>query len=218
MALKFINKNAKKDTDIILSPLCVLQHFTCNSLTCPFHQEPVAETEKHLFCMEMMNRLNIQRENEQFCDVILEDGSGDDLACLKAHRVVICAGSPFFNNALNSEMKEKKKGVIRLEQTSKEVMEEVLKYMYTGHVDVREVVACDLLAVADYLMIPSLKDLCAQVILRGLSLSHCVATYHLSVKYQCEELMKGARVFILENFVTVAKTEDFLNLSKRKFL
>ena len=82
-------------------------------------QEPVAETEKHLFCVEMMNRLNIQRENEQFCDVILEVGSSDDRACLKAHRIVLCAGSPFFNNALNSEMKEKKEGVIRLEHPAK---------------------------------------------------------------------------------------------------
>lgn len=180
--------------------------------------EPIVETEKHLFCVEIMNRLNIQRENEQFCDVILEVGSGNDLARLKAHKIMLCAGSPFFNNALNSEMKEKKEGVIRLEQTSKEVMEEVLKYLYTGHVDVSEALACDFLAVADYLMIQCLKDLCAQVILRGMCLSNCVAAYYLSVKYHCEELKKGARVFILENFVNVAKTEDFLNLSKEQFL
>ncbi|XP_022800619.1 kelch-like protein 20 [Stylophora pistillata] len=67
-------------------------------------------------------------------------------------------------------------------------------------------------------MITSLKDLCAQVILRGMSLSNCIPAYFLSVKYQCEELKKGARVFILENFVTVAKTEDFLSLSKEQFL
>ena len=45
--------------------------------------------------------------------MILEVGSaGDDQARLKAHRIVLSAASPFFYNALNSEMKEKKEGVV----------------------------------------------------------------------------------------------------------
>ena len=79
--------------------------------------ETFIETDERYFCVEMMRRLDIQRRNEQFCDVILEVGSGDNQARLKAHRVVLCAASPFFYNALNSDMKEKKEGVIRLEDT-----------------------------------------------------------------------------------------------------
>ena len=93
------------------------------------------EAAKQQFCVEMMKGLDTRRKNEQFCDVILEVGSGDDQARLKAHRIVLCVASPFFDNALNSEMKEKKEGVIRLEETSRAVMEEVLDYMYTGYPD-----------------------------------------------------------------------------------
>ena len=98
--------------------------------------EPITETDMQQFCVRMMKRLDIQRRNEQFCDVMLEVGSGDDQARLKAHRIVLCAASPFFYNALNSEMKEKKEGVIRLEETGKAVMELVFEYIYTGHVDI----------------------------------------------------------------------------------
>ena len=120
-----------------------------------------------LFCVEMMKRLDFQRKNEYFCDVILEVGSGDDQARLKAHRIVLCAASPsFFYNALNSDMKEKKKGVIRLEETSKALMEEVLEYLYTGHVVISEENAYDLMAVADYFLLPSLKALSGKVIYR----------------------------------------------------
>ena len=107
--------------------------------------EPIIETDERNFCVEMMKRLDIQRRNDQFCDV----GSGDEQARLKAHKIVLCAASPFFYNALNSDMKEKKEGVIRLEETSKAVMEEVLEYLYTGHVDINEGNVFDLLAVAD---------------------------------------------------------------------
>ncbi|XP_078372072.1 kelch-like protein 11 [Oculina patagonica] len=178
--------------------------------------EPITETEEHKFCVKMMKRLDIQRRNEQFCDVILEVGSGDDQARLKAHRVVLCAASPFFFNALNSDMKEKKEGVIRLEETSKAVMEEVLEYLYTGHVDINEHNAFDLLAAADYFFVSSLKTLCSKVILQTMSFSNCIAAYYFAVKYQCEELQKGASDFILANFVAVAETEDFLNLSSKQ--
>ena len=181
--------------------------------------EPIIETDKGNFCVEMMKRLDIQRRNDQFCDVILEVSSGDDQARLKAHRVMLCAASPFFYNALNSDMKEKKEGVIRLEETSKAVMEEVLEYLYTGrHVGMNESSAnyFDLIATADYLVMPSLKALCGKIILKTLALSNCVSIYYFALKYRCEELQKGAQDFILGNFVAVAETEDFLNLSSKQ--
>ena len=180
--------------------------------------EPITETDERSFCVEMMKRLDIQRRNEQFCDVILEVDSGNDQARLKAHRVVLCAASPFFYNALNSDMKEKKEGVIRLEETSKAVMEEMLEYMYIGHIDINENSSnyFDLIAAADYFVMPSLKALCGAVILKTLALSNCVSIYYFALKYRCEELQKGAKDFILANFVAVAETEDFLNLSSKQ--
>ena len=180
--------------------------------------KPIIETDERNFCVEMMKRLDIQRRNDQFCDVILEVGSGNEFeqARLKAHKIVLCAASPFFYNALNSDMKEKKEGVIRLEETSKAVMEEVLEYLYTGHVDINEGNVFDLLAVADYFLIPSLTTLCVHVVLQALSLSSCIAAYYTAMKYRCEELQKAAKDFTLANFVAVAETEDFLNLSSKQ--
>ena len=175
--------------------------------------EAIAKTEEHQFCVEMMKRLDIQRRNEHCCDVILEIGSGDDQARLKAHRIVLCAASPFFYNAFNSDMKEKKEGMIRLEEMSRNVMEEVLEYLYTGHVDINEANAFDLMSAADYFLLPTLKDLCSNVIAQTLSISSCIAAYYLAVRYRCEDLQKKARDFILANFVAAAETEDFLNLS-----
>ena len=168
------------------------------------------------FCVEMMKRLNIQRRSEDFCDVILEVGSGDDQARLKAHRIVLCAASPFFYNALNSDMKEKREGVIRLEETSKAVMEEVLEYLYTGHVDINEENVYDLMTSADFLLISSLRTLCGNAIRRTLSFSNCMMAYHLSIKPRLITLGKDIKTFILNNFEEVTKTEGFLNLSVKQ--
>ena len=175
--------------------------------------EVIAKTDEHQFCVEMMKRLDIQRRNDHCCDVVLEVGSGDHQARLRGHRIVLCAASPFFYKALNSEMIEKEEGVIRLEEMTEDVMEEVLEYLYTGHVDLNEASACDLMAAADYFLLPALKELCSNVIAQALSYSSCIAAYYLAVRYRCEQLQKKARDFILANFVAVAETEDFLNLS-----
>ena len=175
--------------------------------------QPITETDKHLFCVEMMKRLNVQRKNEQLCDMILDVGSGDDRACLKAHRIVLCAASPFFYNALNSDMKEKKEGVIRLEETSKDVMEELLEYLYTGHVDINENNAFNLLEIADFLDVQSLKELSSKFISQTLSCSNCIKAYYSAETYQCPELQRAARDFTLTNFVDVTDSPAWLNLS-----
>ena len=177
---------------------------------------PIKKTEMKDFCVEIMKRLNVQRKNEQFSDVVLEVGSGDDLARLKAHRIVLCAASPFFYNALNSDMKEKNEGVIRLENTSKAAMEELLEYVYTGHVGLTQSKAFDLLEVADFFVILSLKEITSKFIAQTLSSSNCLMAYYFAVKYQCTDLHWKARDFICKNFMRVVEQEDFQNLSMKE--
>ena len=172
--------------------------------------QSVTETGQQQFCVEMMKRLDLQRRNEHFCDVILEVGSGDDQARVKAHRIVLCAASPFFYNALNSDMKEKKEGVIRLQETSKAVMEEVLEYLYTGHVDINEHNAFDLMAAADYFLISSLKDFSASYIKQALSHSNCILAYYSAINYRCEKLQKGARDYIPANFEELISSDEII--------
>ena len=178
--------------------------------------EPISETERQQYCVEMMQRLNIQRRNEDSCDLILEVGSGDDQARLKAHRNVLCAASPFFYKALNTEMKEKKEGVIRLEEASKGLMEDILEYLYTGHVQISERNAVDLLAMADYLIIPSLKVKSCEVITQSMSHTNCLLFYYAAMRYQCTELQERTRNFIFANFMSVTGTDDFLELSRKQ--
>ena len=178
--------------------------------------EAITETDMKQFCVEIMKRLAFQRRRGHLCDVILKVGVGDDQASLKAHKIVLCAASPFFYNAFNSDMKEKKEGVIRLEETSKAVMEEVLEYLYTGHVDINEQNAYDLMGAADYFLLSSLKALSCKVIKQTLILSNCLMAYFFAMKYQCKKLQKGAREFIESNYVAVSETEDFLNLSSKQ--
>ena len=97
---------------------------------------------------ELVQRLDILRANERFCDVTITVKGKE----FKTHKVVLAAASPFFLTLLTSDMRESNEQLIRikLEEATASVMEDVLKYVYTGNVSVTDERAHDLFATADY--------------------------------------------------------------------
>ena len=153
---------------------------------------------------------------DQPCDValVVEDGKE-----LKAHRKVLSEASPFFEKLLNSDMKESKEGIVRLEMFSDSVMAATLEFIYTGHVQIStEDNARDLIAIADYLFLPKLKNLAEDVVALKLNTSNSIPTYYFSERYRCEELLCKTKKFILANFTAVyaANRQDILNMSNKE--
>ena len=105
--------------------------------------QPMSADGQTSFCVELMKRLNIQRKQDYLCDITLVTNDNREL---KAHRNVLSAASPFFCKLLKSEMKENREGIIRFEEISGCVMEDVLEFIYTGTVEVTQENAKDLIA------------------------------------------------------------------------
>ncbi|KAL9955656.1 hypothetical protein ACROYT_G037009 [Oculina patagonica] len=153
---------------------------------------------------------------DQPCDVVLMVEDGKEF---KAHRKVLLEASPFFEKMLNSDMKESKEGVVRLEMFSESVMAATLEFIYTGHVQIlAEDNARDLIVMADYLFLQKLKSLVEGIIAQKLNTFNCISTYYFSERYHCEELLSKTKKFILANFSAVysANREDVLNMSNKE--
>ena len=175
--------------------------------------QPISAAEQASFCVELMKRLNIQRKQDYLCDITLV--SKDNIE-LKAHRNVLSAASPFFYKLLQSDMKENREGIIRLEEISGSVMEDVLEFIYTGTVEVTQENAEELIAAGNYLIIPGLKTASGRFLEREMSHINCISTFYLAEKYDCDELITNSRRFILENIVSVAKLDEFLHLEAKE--
>ena len=134
----------------------------------------------------------------------------------KAHRNVLSAASPFFFKLLQSDMRENREGIVRFEETSGAVMEDVLEFIYTGSVEVTQENCKDLIAAANYLLIQSLKTVSERFLERQMSESNCISTFYFAEKYQCEELITNTRKFIHANFASVAEMDEFLNLEAKE--
>ena len=171
--------------------------------------EPISEAEQSSFCVELMKRLNMQRQQTYFCNITLVAKEGNEF---KAHRNVLSAASPFFSKLLQSEMKEKGEGVIRFEEISKSVLSNVLEFIYTGNVEINEKNAGDLIIAADYLLLESLKIISGRFLEKQMTTFNCISTFHFAEKYRCQELVLRSTKFIQDNFTSVANSDEFLNL------
>lgn len=137
----------------------------------------------------------------------------------QAHGDVLSEASPFFQKMLSSDMKESNEGVVWLEMFSEAVMTLTLEFIYTGSAQISTLeIAEGLIVVADYLLLTKLKTLAkgVAVSLQTLNMSNCISSYNFAERYQCEELLSKARQFILSNFTTVAKIEEFLNMPSKR--
>ena len=174
---------------------------------------PIIETEQASFCVELTKRLNMQRKQGHLCDLTLLTKEGKELM---AHSNVLSAVSPFFHKLLQSDMKESHERIVRLEEISGSVMEDVLGFIYTGTVEVTEENAEELVAAANYLLISSLKAISGRFLGQMMNYSNCISTFYLAEKYHCDELFTESKNFIQENFASVAFMDEFLSLESNE--
>ena len=114
-------------------------------------------------------------------------------------------------------MKEKKEGVARFEEISAPILEDILEFVYTGSVDINdEQNAKDLIIAADYLLLECLKTFSGRFLEQRLTSSNCISTFHFAEKYKCAELVSNSKKFVHDNFASVAKSDEFLNLEAKE--
>ena len=173
----------------------------------------ISVTEQNPFCVEMMKRLNIQRKQGHLCDITLITKDDQEL---KAHRNILSVAIPFFYQLLQSDMKENREGIVRFEEISGSVMEDVLEFIYTGTVEVTEENAEELVVATNYLLVPNLKTISGRFIQQQMCELNCISTFYFAEKYDCEELLNDSKSFIHANFRSVADMSEFLSLDAKE--
>ncbi len=141
----------------------------------------------------LIQELNTQRANKRFCDVILKCGTRE----FPAHRNVLSAASPYFNSLLDGGFTENTQQVIDLTKSFPvpDILESVLKYIYTGVVDIDYNNLVDLLQATSFLCLDGAKSLLGEALSDSLDLSNCVDIFTMASKYDVQNIIElSARV------------------------
>ncbi|XP_063150936.1 calicin [Candoia aspera] len=147
----------------------------------------------------MIQALNKQRKNKEFCDVALSV----DQTVFYAHLNVLAAMSSHIRSLISSnDMKADDELFIIIDAKflSSTLMEELLDYFYTGKIVISEKSVEELLKGAKYFGSQTLKSHCSDFLIRSLKKENCLQYILLATTYDLKEVRNAAYDGIRDNF------------------
>ncbi|XP_063168747.1 inhibitor of Bruton tyrosine kinase [Candoia aspera] len=149
-----------------------------------------------------------QKKCSYLCDVTMKSKDGKEFPC---HKCVLCARLDYFHSMLsNSWIEASCCASLELPFPS-EILQVILDYIYTDEaVTVKESqnveFICNVLVVADQLLMLRLKEICEVAITEKLTLKNAAELLEFSATYNAEQLKQSCLQFIVLNMAAILET------------
>jgi len=137
-------------------------------------------------------------ESSQFADVTLAC-EGREFHCVKS---LLVARSQVFAAMFEHDMEEAKHGRVEVKDVDSEVMDQMLRFIYTGKAPDLERMAAELLAAADKYALDRLKVMCEEALCNSLSVENVSEVLILADLHSAEQLKAQAIEFINNRHAT----------------
>uniref|UniRef100_A0A8D8BK06 Protein roadkill n=2 Tax=Culex pipiens TaxID=7175 RepID=A0A8D8BK06_CULPI len=152
---------------------------------------------------ELLQNYTSLLSNKQLSDVTIQVGK----KTFYAQRAILSIRSPVFAAMFQSGMQESQQNLITIEDIRPEVVQEVLRFIYTDEVIGLETMAHELLAAADKYSLDKLRKMCENHLMGHLEQETILQTLVLADLYHAQKLKDHAIHFICENIKTMQGTD-----------
>jgi len=163
----------------------------CLASTDNYHQKQLANDYEMLFL------------SKDSSDVIIRCGE----KVFNCHKIVLASRSPVFKTMLESNMREKITGDIEIKNMDHEVLEDLLKYIYSGVAPNIDAHSEELFAAADLYQLEKLKELCELKLSSRFDVSNCIDLLILGDLYNAQKLKAAALEFVSKNLHKMKTSE-----------
>ncbi|ONH93589.1 hypothetical protein PRUPE_8G240700 [Prunus persica] len=117
-----------------------------------------------------------------------------------AHRICLLASSDAFRAMFDGGYRERDAKDVEIPNIRWDVFELMMRFIYTGSVDVKLDIAQDLLRAADQYLLEGLKRLCEHAIAQNIYVENVSLMFELSEAFNAVSLRQACILFILEQF------------------
>ena len=177
--------------------------------------------DQHKLCLEIqgdhnqtLKLLNAQRHSRILCDVnLMVDGEE-----FPAHKGVLAANSNFFLAMFTTEMQEKDKTRVSVNNVSAGAMESILQFVYTGQIRIHFENVVELLEASNYLFVEKAKKACCQFLESTVDMENCFTVLSIADAFSCDGLSQVVTQYINQKFAELSKTEVFMKLGKEDLI
>ncbi|XP_008117897.2 kelch-like protein 4 [Anolis carolinensis] len=147
-------------------------------------------------------------QQKQLCDVLLIAGDHK----IPAHRLVLSAASDYFAAMFTNDVREAKQEEIKMEGVDPDALKDLVRYAYTGILELKEDTIESLLAAACLLQLSQVIEVCCNFLMKQLHPSNCLGIRSFGDAQGCTDLLQVAHVYTMEHFTEVIKNQEFLLL------
>ena len=159
----------------------------------------------------MNSKINEYRLNEEYCDIDVRVKE----TVFKCHRLMLGAASGFFHTMLSADYMERTAREITVGETEVTTFEEILQFIYTGNVPLKNSNLSSLTRASDYFQISRLEEVCVQYIqynVSQLSDKTIFELFEYSSSHNKTSLAEILRKHIRQHFHHFSATSEFLKI------
>ncbi|XP_054831335.1 inhibitor of Bruton tyrosine kinase isoform X2 [Eublepharis macularius] len=149
-----------------------------------------------------------QKKLSYLCDVTMKSIDGKEFPC---HKCILCARLDYFHSMLSSSWIEASRCAALEMPFPSDILQVILDYIYTDEAiavkDSQNVeFICNVLVVADQLLILRLKEICEVAITEKLTLKNAAELLEFAAMCNAEQLKQSCLQFIVLNMAAVLET------------
>ena len=154
----------------------------------------------------VFKQLNTLRQREDLCDVVLIAGDQE----IRAHKVVLSANSPYFQDMFIGEFAEPDGAPIGIDEVDEESLMALVDFAYTSRIKLTQSNVYKLFEAADLLQFQGVKNACFRFFKSQMNKSNCIRTWIFAESHNCTELLEASLKFIEVNFLDIIRENEFL--------
>jgi len=151
-------------------------------------------------CKKLAQDLDSHFMSEEYSDVTISCGE-KDFSC---HKIILTSRSPVFKTMLEQDMKENRTGRIEIKDMNLDVLEDLLKYIYSGDSPNIDSHAEELFFAADLYQLEDLKKACELKLSSFLDVDNCINLLILGELHQALTLKADALKFVAKNMQKIS--------------
>ena len=166
------------------------------------------EYEERDHSKNVFKQLHSLMKKGELCDAVLIAGDME----IKAHRIVLSANSPYFQDMFIGEFSEPEGVPVVIEEVDEDSLTALVDFAYTSRIKLTQSNVYKLFEAADVLQFQGVRNACFRFFRSQMNKSNCIRTWMFAESHNCTELLEASLKFIEVNFLDIVRGNEFLNI------
>ncbi|XP_054087944.1 kelch-like protein 3 isoform X2 [Zeugodacus cucurbitae] len=167
---------------------------------------------KPFFMDKLMKKIFCFYDEQSLIDVTFKVSNPE--AFVPAHRLILSAASPYFENLFNGDRGNAL--VIEINDIDSDIFERLITFCYTGQALVTVDNVAATLKAAIVLQLEDAATMCMDFIMSHIDECTLQGVYALERETQCELVKRKIHEYEIQNFLEISKRDEFLNFDVEK--